>query len=62
MTLPYGAELLDNGNYKIDGAEFTEDKVLDSGCREIHRTEGSKLQRKADKAELDQRRDGTWEE
>jgi len=62
MALPYGAELQDNGNYLIDGKEFTTDKVVDSGCREIHRTEGAKIQRARDKTELDERRAGTWEE
>ena len=48
----------------IDGntVEFTPEKVVDSGCREIHRTEGAKITRQKDKEELEQRRDGTWEE
>jgi len=62
MTLPYDAVLQDNGNYLIDGKEFTPERVIDSGCREIHRTEGAKIQRAKDSEELKARRDGSWEE
>lgn len=60
--LPYDAELLENGNFKIDGAEFTQDRVNDAGVREIHRTEGAKITRKADAEELKARRAGNWED